>query len=204
MKKFAALIMLTVFILPASAQSLSIGPVVGVSSVHSPDLYTNDYSEHGLGFGSTGSYGLKAKLGFPLLPVSITGQLNYSKFSNDEDYASFEQSVFIAGAGIEWNILSVPGPIKPYAAVDIFYSNFGKLEITSSDGSYGIISGGITTVDGARIGVGLGAGVEFTMLPKITLEASAKYNFNNLIGKDSNEGNINTSNISIGFLYSVN
>lgn len=179
------------------AQSLSLGVTGGITTVQSPDAYTNDISDGGYGFGSSPHYGLKAKLGLPLLPLTVTGQLVYSNLSGEEGGIEMDQGLLIMGAGIEWGILPIPGPVNPYVAFDLFYSNFG--ELTSKVGSVE------NSVEGfSRTGIGIGAGVELTILPKIDLEASAKYNFNNLIGKVDGEDNINTINISASVLLNLN
>ena len=196
-KVLLSFILIAAMSLPSFAQSFRLGLTGGVTSIQSPDSYTDDPSDGGMGFGSSAHYGLKAKLGLPLLPLTVTGQLIRTSFSNEVNNVDIDQSLLIFGAGIEWGILPIPGPINPYVALDLFYSNFGDVEYTYNNVEY--------NQDGfSRTGLGIGAGVEFTMLPKIDLEASAKYNFNNLIGQEDDEESMNTINISFSVLYSLN
>ncbi len=171
------------------AQGLKIGPLAGYNTFTSPDSYKNDISENGLGFSSNIQYGLKAKL--DLILIKAIAFVAYNPLSASGDFNTgvgitkieTESSLLTIGLGAEFGLLPVPGPVKPYIGADILINSFGKVEINGNE----------TNSSFSRYGLGIGAGVEFTALPKIDLDLNVKYNFNNLIGK----GDIQTVNAII-------
>ncbi len=76
------------------AQSFSIGVGGGLSQVVSPDGYTKDVSEGGLGFSTEWNLGLTAKLGLPLLPIKPRAIFMYHSFSGSGD---IQQTVLLKG-----------------------------------------------------------------------------------------------------------
>ncbi len=186
-------------------QSLKIGPGVGYSIVQSPDNFTKSISDSGFGFGSHLQYGGKVKIGLPLLPLTITGQLFYTPLSGDGTRSvnnvpanlEVESSLLVIGVGGEWEL--IPGPISPYFTLDVFYSSIGETTIKST--TAGVDEQKFEGV--SRTGIGLGAGLEVKILPKVNVDVSAKYNFNSLIGKESDEENFNTLNLNVNFLFSI-
>ncbi len=202
MKKILTLI--TALLIASSvnySQGISLGASGGLSTITGPDIYTNDVSEGGFGFSSAPHFGVKGKFSLPLIPLRITGQVLYSQFTGEGDVAvgnssvvaSLENklSVLIYGVGAEYSF--VPGPISPYLAFDLFMTNYGDFEQTYTTASSNVNT---TTEGESRTGIGLGAGLEFGLLPMIDIDLSAKYNINNLIGKNDGEDTFSTLNVS--------
>ncbi len=191
----------------AKAQSIKLGPGGGLTLVQSPEELTKDISEDGAGFGSEFHVGLKAKVSFPLLPLTLTGQFYYHLMGASDNFsiaslgnvdAETDLKYWVIGVGGEWTLL--PGPISPYIGFDFFNTSSGdfKISVSTPAGSQE------QTAEGdARWGIGVGAGVEFTLLPTIDVDVVAKYNFNNLLGKEDGEEAFNTITLSANFLFSV-
>lgn len=210
-KKFTVLALALMFIFAGSiqAQRLSIGIGGGISNIQGPDNYTKSISDGGLGFGSEYRLGGKAKLGLPLVPFTFTGQVFYTIMNSEGDVpttptssttvTSMETNLSLLSIGVGTEYTMVPGPLSPYLALDVSVNNFGELE-------YDYSGQNLTdnTEDGfTRTGLAIGAGVEFTLLPTIDVDVSAKYAFNNLIGKESGEKDINSINITANILFSL-
>lgn len=200
--------MTSVMILSGSlqAQMLRIGPGGGLNMIKTPDYYTKE-APAGLGFSDELALGLKAKFSVPLLPLRITGQAFYTKLKSESDAniagknynIGYSSSIFSLGVGAEMSLL--PGPVSPYLGVDLLINSFGELKVDSGNEVVGQFS---NSTDGfSRFGLGLGAGVEFTLLPKVDIDVSAKYNLNNMIGKESGEENINSLQISGTLLFGI-
>lgn len=206
MKRVATFIFVLLLAVGVSnAQGISIGLTGGISMVQGPDAFTKDIEEGGLGFSSEPHYGLKGRFSLPLIPLSITGQVLYSNFTGDGEgtnlagqtiSAETSMSMLIFGVGAEYTFL--PGPISPYLAFDLFYSKFGEQELQQT------IAGASSTqtFEGtSRSGIGIGAGLNFGLVPMIDLDVSAKYNLNNLIGKEDGEETISTLNLSLSVFF---
>lgn len=198
---FSALFVLVTI---SSAQGLTIGATGGLTVVTGPDSYTNDISEGGAGFKSAPHFGVKGRLSLPLIPISITGQVLYSKFSADgslminnvsTNYET-EQSLLIFGVGAEYDF--VPGPVSPYLGLDIFYSKWGDYTATSTIGG---VTNENTASGNSRTGIGIGGGVQIGIIPLIDIDVSAKYNINNLIGKEDGEDTFSTLNLSASVFF---
>ena len=92
----------------------------------------------------------------------------------------------------------MPGPISPYLGFDIFYSKIGDTKLTSSGGGMSYEQ----TIEGVnRTGIGLGAGLQIGIIPLIDIDVSAKYNINNLIGKEDGEETFSTINLSASVFF---
>ena len=195
------------------AKILRFGPTAGMSTVTGADIYTKDLKDGGFGFDTENYFGGKAKLGLPLFPFTITGQAHYVSYKGEGiDYAAIPPyasmltegdgerkfSLLTMSLGLEKRLL--PGPLSPYLAADFLISSFGDAESTIR------YPGGSTTIksDGeSRYGLGIGAGLDFTLLPTIDVDVSAKYNFNSLFGKEDDEENFNTFNISVSVMFGI-
>ncbi len=155
-------------------QGLKIGAGGGFSFVQSPDLLTKDPSEGGSGFGTEYHVGIKAVLGIPAVPLIPVGFINYHLLNGAEDIS---QEILTVGLGVNYNFM--PGPLSPYATLDLQFNNFGDTEIgTQSFGGY------------SRTGIGIGAGVQLSFLLGLDLDVSAKYNMLNLMGQEEGEETI--------------
>lgn len=189
----------------ANAQGISIAPTAGLTVVAGPEEFTNDISEGGLGFSSAPHFGVKGRFSLPLIPLAITGQVLYTSFSGEGERmitdggtvpVETESSLLIFGVGAEYNF--VPGPISPYLGFDFFYANLGdkKTTLTSSDLPYE------PTVDGeSRTGIGIGGGLQIGIIPLIDVDVAAKYNINNLLGKEDGEETFSTINLSVSVFF---
>ncbi|MDZ7766885.1 MAG: hypothetical protein U5K00_21130 [Melioribacteraceae bacterium] len=78
-------------------------------------------------------------------------------------------------------------------AVDLFYANSGE-KLRSAQPYKANFE---QTFDGEnRTGMGIGGGLDFGILPMVDIDISAKYNINNLIGKEEGEETFSTLNYS--------
>ncbi len=201
-KLFTAVIVLILFLsVEFRSQDFSVGPGIGFTALSGKDSYTTSISENGLGFGTGFTYGGKIRFEIPLTSVSITANFLYSKFG-DEGIVDFPQfplsdqidrlnittsgSLFQASLGSELGL--IPGPVTPYATFDVLVSSFGKVDYEIQD--YKFAAEEIKSR--ARFGIGLGGGIDFALTPNLSFDVSAKYNFNNLIGKEEEEKSINS------------
>ncbi|MFO7448156.1 MAG: hypothetical protein R6W90_17485, partial [Ignavibacteriaceae bacterium] len=62
----------------ANAQGIKLGIGGGLTSIQSPDLYTED---EGLGFSSEYHFGGKIKFDIPIVPITPYAHITYHKFS---------------------------------------------------------------------------------------------------------------------------
>ena len=176
------------------AQGIKYGVGAGLN------LFTGDLSKDydpvtgsgGLGYTAEPAFGVKAKLGLPMLPLSIAAHVNYTMMKSEltvlnQTYKA-ESSLLTIGAGVEFSL--IPGPLSPYLAADLLYNSFGTTKIT-----------GMPDQDGeSRFGVGIGAGIGFNLMV-INLDLSAKYNLNNLIGKEDGEPDMNTVMVQLHVMF---
>ncbi len=208
MKRIFTLFAIVLVATTVNAQSLRIGLGGGISKVTGPDDYTNSIvsKNGGLGFDSEYLLGGKAKFGLPIIPLNIVGSVYYHSFDGEAKSINTETSASLLsiGIGAEWGI--IPGPVSPYVGLDFLINSFGDVEIKDANGKH-------TEEIGSRYGIGIGAGVDFKLLPKVDIDLCAKYNFNNLLGKDDkewakalitgDEDNMNTFDITVNFLFKV-
>ena len=197
MKKFTlsslTLLLILLFSFPSKAQLVKFGIGGGLTAINSPDSLTKSISAGGLGFTSNYHFTVMAKLNIPLVPITpgIFIDYHYLKGSGTSTLGnvSTEQNIFSIGVEGQYNILPLP-LVKPYAAVDIVYNHFGNLQISEAGYTY-------TFTGNNRYGAAIGIGALVTALPSIDLDVSLKYNFMNLIGKDSGESSINATTLNL-------
>jgi hypothetical protein len=174
------------------AQGLKFGVGGGLSMVQTPDAYANDIADGGAGFSSEYHFGIKAKLSLPLVPVTPVAFLNYHLLSGEGESAignvESKQNILTVGVGVNYNL--IPGPLSPYAALDLQYNSFGDYEIGSQ-----------TFAGNSRVGLGVGAGVDFTLLPMLDFDVSAKYNMLNLFGKEGEEETIGIITLNLTVMF---
>jgi opacity protein-like surface antigen len=193
--KRSFLLFLVIFIIigvQAYSQSLKFGAGGGLTMVMSPDSYTNDIAEEGLGFGAEYHFGVKAKLSLPMVPIIPIGYINYHLLASEgESFTGpkdITQNLLTVGLGIEYSFLT--GPLSPYAGLDLQFNSFGDLE-------------GLTNpIPGeARTGLGIGAGLEFSLVPSLNVDVNAKYNMLNLMGKEEGEESLSTVTLTAILLF---
>lgn len=201
-RKLLNFLVLIFLSLPVFGQGLSIGPSVGYIDVTSTDFFTSGIQDGEFDLTTGLRYGLKARTTLPLLPLTFTGHIYYASITIDGSYSGTtfetESSLLNAAIGAEWNLL--PGPIKPYAALDLLYSKTGDVSFST------IINGEafeVSNDESSRTGLGIGVGATITLIPVIDLDASVKYNFNNLFGKEDGEENLNTYSFMVSVLFEI-
>lgn len=185
------------------AQGLKLGLSGGISSFQAPDYYTEKISDGGLGLGSELHIGGKAKLSLPVLPLKIVGSVYYTMLGSEDSGIEISGSILSLGVGGEWKL--IPGPLAPYLALDINFNSFGEMETKVNSSTF-------KSDSFSRVGLGVGLGAEFTLLPKVDVDISAKYHFYNLLGKEeidlgnsltSDEKSITALMFSATFMFSL-
>ncbi|MFC2083981.1 outer membrane beta-barrel protein [Bacteroidota bacterium] len=191
-----------IFVDSSKAQSIRLGFGGGLTTLQGPKDFTDDIAKGGLGFGSEYHLGGIAKVGLPLLPIRIIGQVYYNSLGSEGEGKEYSTSILSVGLGAEWSL--APGPIKPYLGADLSLNSFGEMEVDGkvADGSKGV----------TRYGLGVGIGTEITILPKIDLDIKATYNMYNLFGKEekdnltmagNEEETISSLNFTLNILFSL-
>jgi hypothetical protein len=201
MKKNIGLIfILSLFLLfsiNVQAQSIRLGLGGGLTSLTSPNYYTDNISNGAYGFKGNYHFGLIAKLNIPLLPITPAVFIDYHYLNSsgkfDSAEVSYSQRIFSIGIEGEWDFLSLP-VVKPYLLVNVALNNFGELNATTSNQIFGQPSF-------TRYGAGFGIGTVLSVIPSMDLDLSAKYNFMNLVGKKSGEGSINAFTLNLLILF---
>jgi hypothetical protein len=167
----------------ASAQTPLVGPPLNIDlglgggvSLPLGDLSNGD---------NTGYHGLvKARLhGFMPLSVVATGMYNRlpKKTGGESDF------YWMIGAGLEYPLPSLV--VKPYFGLDVMYDVISNTAANS------------TSVN--RGGIGLGAGVEFSVPAFGSFDTSVKYQLINVTGKDANENTYSQIAASVAIMFGV-
>jgi len=214
MKKSALIFttfLISVFVFTTvKAQILSIGVGGGLTKITSPDIYTKDINQEGLGFSSEYNLGVLAKINLPLIPFTPRGYILYHKLSSngnkpltlgkrsaagDGEQVEYSHSILQIGAGLQWEFVPVPAGVNPYLSLDLTYNSFGNLKPSNDE---------IKTLPfgNSRIGLAIGAGAEITLLPIINLDITANYGWFNLIGKESGEETISAFTVDAFVMFS--
>jgi hypothetical protein len=120
-----------------------------------------------------------------MLPLNIVGAAVYNRLP--DKVGSEADTYLMLGGGIEY---SVPAPdVHPYFGVDIFYNSISNTGAGSSSASRG--------------GLGLGAGVEFSVPAFGSFDTSVKYQFLNMFGKEANEPDAAQIAATLSIMFSV-
>jgi len=214
---FKSIILLIVFTSLTSGQSLKFGVGGGLSIVSSPEFYTKNISLGGLGFSSEYHFNLKAKFSIPVLPITFVGEVNYNLLNGEESFvvptyfngytynvdvnAETQASILTIGAGAQYSL--IPGPISPYVSASLLYNSFSELTITATGTYQGVSETDETKVGEtvSRMGAGIGAGVNISILPLFDIDVSARYNLMNLTGKEENEEAMNMAQINLTLFF---
>jgi outer membrane protein W len=169
----------------------AVGPTVGLT-VPAGDYAGETYeyyvgTKYGLGTGFNVGAVLKARL----LVLNIRAGLTYTSLSNtgiaelDEPgtYVEVKQNLVTIFAGPEYHFQIPASPVKPYIGADLLFTSFSG-HTTFNEPVDRVPTGTYNMSTATRIGIGLGAGVEFGLGKTYALDFSIKYNLLNLIGKN--------------------
>ncbi|NOX18630.1 MAG: outer membrane beta-barrel protein, partial [Chlorobi bacterium] len=184
---------------------IQFGVGAGYTTLSSSTSYTEPIEDGGTGFSSGIHYGAKVRIFLPLLPINIVGHFFYSPLNSKGTYtyqgvtADYENSGSLMNfeAGGEFTLF--PTGIKPYLYAVFLISKFGKTTQTVT--VQGTTYENTITEAKNRTGLGIGAGVRFTLLPVIDLEVAARYNINNMFGREEGEEYLNTFNLTALVLF---
>lgn len=186
-KLFSIGLIIVLFSLSLHAQSFQVGAGVGYS------VPSGDYGGETTGFYSGTEYGMssgfnvhaKARLGF--IFMNVFGELGYSSFSGEGNALenrgtlNISNSVLSIKAGPEFKLSIPTAPVTPYFQGFASYNSFsGTVEIK---GVTNVPSGEFDIQSSSRIGLGLGAGVLFS-LAGLNLDVNVQYHLMNLGGKE--------------------
>ena len=180
-------------------QLISVGVGGGLTALTGDNSYT---AENAMNLSSGIHYGGKLIVSVPLLPIQFTANIYNNPLDGEYTLETInttvttETSFLSAGIGAEMTLL--PGPIKPYLAGELLYTSFGETTKTSKNDLGEISEVYPAAEDG--LGVGLGAGLYFKLLPVIDLDLSAHYNMNTLL---SDGETMNSTHIRLNVLISI-
>lgn len=134
------------------------------------------------------NYGIYVK--FPITrksPVQITGGIGFDAFSNSISYndsggtASFDltQSHFVAVLGAEYNFATKKSKLNPFIGAEAMLNIVGgNLKAEYPEDTYNY-----TMNSTIRLGLQIGAGLDYVVHNNIGILFGAKYAFANLVGK---------------------
>jgi hypothetical protein len=181
-----------------NAQGIKVGVGIGLTNVTAPDELTNDISDGGSGFSSEFNIIAKAKLSIPVIPITPIGFIQYTTMGGEQStpFGNIETSMSILSIGVGGEISLTPGPLSPYLSLDLSYNSFGDFERKAPEAA----GGNFSSAGESRTGLGLGVGTELSLI-LITVDVSARYNFYNLLGKESGEESINAIVLNAAVLF---
>ena len=119
------------------------------------------------------------------MPLNIVGCASYNRLP--EKNTGNNDSQWLLAAGLEYGVPSII--VKPYFVTDGMI-NFFKNE-------------GAGPSNFTRGGLGIGAGVQFSLPAFGSFDVSAKYQILNLIGKESNEETFSQISAGVALMFSV-
>ncbi len=130
--------------------------------------------------------GAKARL-HGSIPVNFAGLVSYNRLSNK--FGTYADFMWSLGAGIEYPF-PLPEPIvKPYLAGDLLFTSLSNT------------APGTSSV--TRTGIGVGGGVEFSLVGISNLDASLKYQVFNLAGKNAGEVTRSQVALNISIMFGI-
>jgi len=183
MKKITIILFSVSFILLINpnvhAQLFKIGAGGGLTNVSGPDYYTKDVSEGGNGFSSEYNYGIIAKVGLPVVPLTPRGFVLFHKLNGSGTIQSSNvnvensQTITSVWLGVQYEFIPVPAGFDPYLSLDVTFNSFGDFKANDV----------VLTEGGSRGGIQVGLGTEVTIIPLINLDVFAGYNWFNITGK---------------------
>ncbi len=165
----------------------------GISTILSPDGYTNEISKGGAGFNKGFNIGLEALTEIPLAVVNPYLFIQFQRFTGAQNTLlgneSSSMNIYSAGIGLRTNLSD--SPTHPYLTVNAAFNKMGELDIEAPFG--GSISAGQS-----RIGGGIGGGLNIGIPLLFNIDITATYNLLNLIGRGPGEKIASTVNLSVG------
>jgi len=201
MKKITIILFSVFFILSINtnvhAQLFKIGAGGGLTNVSGPDSFTKDVADGGLGYSSEYNYGIIAKVGLPVFPLTPRGFVLFHKFNgsgippSETEEVEISQSITSVGLGVQYGFIPVPAGFDPYISLDATFNNFGDFKISDV-----VLSEG-----NSRVGLQLGVGTEVTIIPLINLDVFAGYNWFNLTGKEDDEKTISAFVLDVFLMF---
>lgn len=186
----ASIILIFIFLVPSqtSAQiSLKVGGGVGYS-IPAGDYggSTTDFYS-GTKYGIDNSFNIHAKVRVNLLVIGGFGEIGYTSFSGSGEAEPGTGNIDISHKllslkiGPEVHIPLPLAPVTPYAMGFISFNSIsGDVEF---QGVSNVPSGKYDIATASRIGLGLGAGVLFS-LGSLNLDINIQYHFINIGGKE--------------------
>ncbi len=214
MRKLLLLLFIFIFTSAISnAQILQYGVGFGKTFVLGPDYYTGNIDTAGTGLDLSSNYHLggKIKMKFtPNSPLTFAGFLYYTTFGGSEDNIVIgsntavdletSSSLWTLGLGGEYHFYpEETSPVSPYINLVLQFNSQGntKFDRVSGNRKESIEIDGKT-----RVGMGLGGGIDFKLLPQLVIDTNMGFNFINLFGQEDGEDGFNTFAITINLLYS--
>lgn len=158
-------------------------------------------------FGDQYKAGPSAQIGYvflslPIIPIDLSVSAEYNSFSYKNDFFTneFQTNLGAAASGFnpEWMAtdfslmvggrLKLPGLIlNPYGEVQagVHFMNFnqrltGQINASSSDPSNISLAGATESGNETGVGTSIGLGTEISIIPKITIDLGAKYNYSSI------------------------
>jgi hypothetical protein len=201
MKKITIFLFSVFFILSINtnvrAQLFKIGAGGGLINVSGPDFFTKDVADGGLGYSSEYNYGIIAKVGLPVIPLTPRGFVLFHNLNGsgtppaNNGEVEYSQSITSVGLGLQYGFIPIPAGFDPYLSLDVTFNNFGDFKINDD-----VLSGG-----NSRVGLQLGLGTEVTIIPLINLDVFAGYNWFNLTGKEDGEETISAFVLDVFLMF---
>ncbi|MFH0733809.1 MAG: outer membrane beta-barrel protein [bacterium] len=201
------------------SQSFKVGVGGGLTFITAPEIMTNDISNDGLGFGAEYHFNAKAKFSLPVLPLAIIGEVYYTSLAGEEEYmlpvyyggtlynvnmkAETDASILTFGVGAQYSL--IPGPISPYVSASILFNSISELKVKATASYQGVTNSEEETYGEkiSRTGLGLGAGLNISILPVIDLDVSLRYNIVNMLGKEDGEDTISMVNANVTVFFAL-
>jgi hypothetical protein len=186
-----------------NAQLVKIGAGGGLTQVLAPDALTKEVSDGGLGYSTEWNSGAMVKVEIPLFPLIPRGYFLYHSLSGNgeadpnlwqDPNVEFTQSILEIGAGVQYNFIPLPAGFDPYIALDLGYTNFGKLSANDSEDIP-------FNESKSRFGGGIGLGTEVTIIPLINLDFYLSYKMLNLTGKEDGEETISAVTLDAFIIF---
>jgi len=225
-KKIILLVSIIIFVSEIMyAQKFQIGIGAGYSKITNENYFTNNPTDnYGFGLGLDNLHQISAKLKYDLnvLPIYMTADLSYYSGGNNftflgsvnlynssltDIYLESSIHIYSLGFGIEYPFQL--NDFIPYLSVS-FLANYFDLSVNQTPEPDHIFTLARPNFESSiKLGLSLGAGLDYKLYKNILLGLSLKYNFMNLSGKEDilfwiKEDDINMFNISLNVLYNLN